>query len=65
MKEGLKDLLRLIIVLVVLCVFVYVYPVDDPATKREMYFGVVGGGMTAFIVFFIIRAIRNSMNKKK
>ncbi|MCQ2263676.1 MAG: hypothetical protein MJZ70_05275 [Bacteroidales bacterium] len=65
MKEGLKDLLRLIIVVVVLCVFVYIYPEENPETKRELYYGVVGGGMTAFLVFFIIKAIRDNLNKKK
>ena len=65
MKDGLKDLLRLIIVLVVLCIFVYIYPVENQTVKQEMYYGVVGGGMTAFIVFFIVKAIKKSMNKKK
>lgn len=65
MKEGLKNLLRLIIVVVVLCVFVYIYPEENPETKRELYYGVVGGGMTAFLVFFIIKAIRDNLNKKK
>lgn len=64
MKEGLKDLLRLIIVCVVLCVFVYIYPIEDPSQKRDMYYGVVGGGMTAFLVFFIIKAIREKTKKK-
>ncbi len=51
-------MLRLAIVVVVLCVFVYMfdYPADQ---KRDMYYGVVGGGITAFLVFFIIRAIRH------
>lgn len=58
MKDAWKDLLRLAIVVVVLCVFVYMfdYPADQ---KRDMYYGVVGGGITAFLVFFIIRAIRH------
>ena len=62
MKEGLKDLLRLAIVVVVLCAFVYMldYPAEE---KRELYFGVVGGGVTAFIVFFIIIKIRDSKKK--
>lgn len=62
MKEGLKDLLRLAIVVVVLCAFVYMldYPAEE---KRELYFGVVGGGVTAFIVFFIIKKIRDSKKK--
>lgn len=65
MKEGLKDLLKLIIVCAVLCTFVYIYPVEDPAEKRDMYYGVVGGGMTAFLVFFVIKGIKNSMKNKK
>ena len=63
MKEGLKDLLRLAIVVVVLCAFVYMldYPADQ---KQELYYGVVGGGITAFVVFFIIKKIRESNSKK-
>ena len=62
MKEGLKDLLRLAIVVVVLCAFVYMldYPAEE---KRELYFGVVGGGVTAFFLFFIIKKIRDSKKK--
>ena len=63
MKEGWKDLLRLAIVVVVLCAFVYMldYPADQ---KRDLYYGVVGGGVTAFIVFFIIKKLREPKEKK-
>lgn len=65
MKDGLKDLLKLVIVCAVLCVFVYIYPVENPTDKRDMYYGVVGGGMTAFLVFFIIKSIKSTIKNKK
>lgn len=57
-------MLRIIIVLIVLCAFVYMYDCP-PEQKREMYLGVVGGGLTAFLVFFIIKQIRESIKNKK
>lgn len=57
MKSYLKDLLTLLIVIAVLCVFVYMF--DYPAEqKRDIYYGVVGGGVTAFIVVYIIQKLR-------
>ena len=47
MGKGLKDLIKLVIVIVVLCAFVYLYPEENPEIKKQMYFGVVGGGVAA------------------
>ena len=65
MKKGLKDLIKLVIVIVVLCAFVYLYPEENPEIKKQMYFGVVGGGVAAFLAFFFIKMIREKTNKKK
>jgi hypothetical protein len=65
MKKGLKDLLKLVIVIAVLCIFVYLYPEENPEIKKQMYFGVVGGGVAAFLAFFFIKMIREKTNKKK
>ena len=48
MGKGFKDLLKLVIVIVVLCLLVYLYPEENPEIKKQMYFGVVGGGVAAF-----------------
>lgn len=58
MKEIGKDLVRLIIVILVLCAFVYLMD-DSMGDKRDIYYGVVGGGVTAFLVFFVVKRIRN------
>ena len=58
MKGIGKDLVRLIIVILVLCAFVYLME-GSVGDKRDMYYGVVGGGVTAFLVFFVVKRIRN------
>ena len=35
MKKGLKDLLKLVIVIAVLCIFVYLYPKRIPKSKNR------------------------------
>lgn len=51
-------MVRLIIVILVLCAFVYLMD-GSVGDKRDMYYGVVGGGVTAFLVFFVVKRIRN------
>lgn len=58
MKGIGKDLVRLIIVILVLCAFVYMMD-GSIGDKRDMYYGVVGGGVTAFLVFFVVKRIRD------
>ena len=58
MKGIGKDLVRLIIVILVLCAFVDLMD-GSVGDKRDMYYGVVGGGVTAFLVFFVVKRIRN------
>ena len=65
MGTHLKNLIKLVVVITVLCIFVYLYPEENPEIKKQMYFGVVGGGVAAFLAFFFIKMIREKLNNKK
>ena len=65
MGTHLKNLIKLAVVISVLCIFVYLYPEENPEIKKQMYFGVVGGGVAAFLAFFFIKMIREKFNNKK
>lgn len=65
MGTHLKNLIKLVVVIVVLCIFVHLYPEENPEIKKQMYFGVVGGGVAAFLAFFFIKMIREKFNNKK
>ena len=65
MGTHLKNLIKLVVVISVLCIFVYLYPEENPEIKKQMYFGVVGGGVAAFFAFLFIKMIREKNNKKK
>ncbi len=58
MKNILRDLLRLVIIITVLCTMVYF--MDGPGFdgKSDILYGVVGGGVTAFIVMFVVKKLR-------
>lgn len=58
MKNILRDLLRLVIIIAVLCTMVYF--MDGPGFdgKSDILYGVVGGGVTAFIVMFVVKKLR-------
>lgn len=62
MNNILKDLLRLIIIIAVLCAVVYFMEPAGFEGKSDILFGVVGGGVTAFIAMYIFKKIKE---KKK
>ena len=64
MKSIWKDLLRLCIIIAVLCTFVYFMGTPGFEGKHDILYGVVGGGITAFIVMFIIKRIQSSKKQK-
>ena len=62
MKTIWKDLLRLIIIIAVLCTMVYFMDGAGFKGKGDILFGVVCGGVTAFIAMYIFKIIKE---KKK
>ena len=65
MANILKDLLRLIIIIVVLCTVVYFMEPSGFAGKSDILYGVVGGGVTAFIAMFIFKKIKEKKKEKQ
>ena len=60
-----KDLLRLVIIIAVLCAVVYFMEPAGFAGKRDILYGVVGGGVTAFIAMFIFKKIKEKKEKNQ
>ena len=65
MKTIWKDLLRLIIIIVVLCTVVYFMEPSGFEGKSDILYGVVGGGVTAFIAMFIFKKIKEKKKEKQ
>ena len=60
-----KDLLRLVIIIAVLCAVVYFMDPAGFAGKSDILYGVVGGGVTAFIAMFIFKKIKEKKEKNQ
>lgn len=63
MNNLLKDLLRLVIIVVVLCAMVYFMDGPGFEGKSDILFGVVVGGITAFITMYIFKKIKEKKKK--
>ncbi|MBP5400846.1 MAG: hypothetical protein J6Y35_04375 [Bacteroidales bacterium] len=63
MNNILKDLLRLLIIIVVLCAVVYFMEPTGLEGKSDILYGVVGGGVTAFIAMYIFKKIKEKKEK--
>ena len=60
-----KDLLRLVIIIAILCAVVYFMEPAGFAGKSDILYGVVGGGVTAFIAMFIFKKIKKKKEKNQ
>ena len=65
MNGILKDLLRLVIIIVVLCAVVYFMEPSGFEGKSDILYGVVGGGVTAFIAMYIFKKIKEKKKEKQ